>query len=55
MKYANCQQNIKRYRSYLNNDSRTSQRDNDRKNLVKHQAREVIFETILKDERNNNL
>lgn len=55
MKYANCQQNIKRYRSYLNNDSRTSQRDNNRKNLAKHQAREVIFETILKDERNNNL
>lgn len=45
--YANCQQNIKRYKSYLNNDSRSDQRDRDKKNLVKHQERQVVFETIL--------
>lgn len=54
-KYANCQQNIKRYKSYLNNKSRAEQRENDKKNLMKHQERQVIFETILNDERNNNL
>lgn len=53
--YANCQQNIKRYKSYLNNGSRSDQRDRDKKNLVKHQERQVVFETILNDERNNNL
>lgn len=54
-KYANCQQNIKRYKSYLNNRSRADRREGDKKNLVKHQERQVIFETILNDERNNNL
>lgn len=54
-KYANCQQNIKRYKSYLNNKSRADQREGDKKNLVKHQERQVIFETILNDERNNYL
>lgn len=55
-KYANCQQNIMRYRSYLNNESRVEQRESDKKNLIKHQEREIIFETILKeDERNNHL
>lgn len=54
-KYANCQQNIKRYKSYLNNKSRADQHEGDKKNLVKHQERQVIFETILNDERNNYL
>lgn len=54
-KYANCQQNIKRYKSYLNNKSRADQRESDKKNLVKHQERQVIVETIMNDERNNNL
>ena len=55
-KYANCQQNIKRYKSYLNNESRIDQRESDKKNLIKHQERKVLFETILKeDERNNHL
>lgn len=54
-KYANCQQNIKRYKSYLNSKSRVDKHDGDKKNLVKHQERRVIFETILNDEKNNNL
>lgn len=55
-KYANCQQNIKRYKSYLNNKSRADQRASDKKNLNKHQEIKIIFETILNDEtRNNNL
>ena len=53
-KYANCQQNIKRYKSYLNNDSRVDQRESDKKNLIKHQERKVLFETILKEDERNN-
>lgn len=53
--FANCQQNIKRYKSYLNNESRSDRRDRDKRNLARHQERQVIFETILNDERNNNL
>jgi hypothetical protein len=48
--YANCTGNIKRYRSYLNSNSRSDQRDSDKKNLRKHEERRVIFENILKNE-----
>lgn len=49
-KYADCSQNIKRYKSYLKSDSRTDQRDSDKKNLAKHMERRVIFETIMGQE-----
>lgn len=55
-KYANCNQNIKRYKSYLKSDTRIDQRASDKKNLNKHQEIKIIFETILNDEtRNYNL
>lgn len=46
-KYADCNQNIKRYKSYLNNASRAEKHSSDKKNLAKHQERRVIFESIL--------
>lgn len=49
--YANCERNVKRYRSYLNSDARTDNRKTDRQNLEKHQERLTIFENILSDEK----
>ena len=43
-----------RYKSYMNNDSRVYQRESDKKNLIKHQERKVLFETILKEDERNN-
>jgi hypothetical protein len=49
-KYAACSNNIKRYKSYLHSEGRSSRRDSDKKNLEKHMDMKVIFESILKDE-----
>lgn len=49
-KYAACNQNIKRYKSYLNNPNRSGNHENDKKNLAKHQERRVIFESIIKEQ-----
>lgn len=46
-KYAACNHNISRYKSYLNNPARSDRHENDKKNLAKHLERKVIFETIL--------
>lgn len=55
--YANCNHNIKRYKSYLKNPDRADKKASDKKNLQKHKERIIIFESILKedDKRNNNL
>ncbi len=47
--YANCASNVKRYRSYLKNKSRTDKRESDKKNLQKHRERQTIFENILNE------
>lgn len=47
--YANCANNVKRYRSFLKNKSRTDKRESDKKNLQKHRERQTIFENILNE------
>lgn len=48
--YAACSQNIKRYSSYLKNDSRKDKHASDKTNLKKHKDLKIIFESILKNE-----
>ncbi len=50
--YANCAHNIKRYNSYLKNDSRSDKHKSDKQNLKKHQERQIIFEDIIANENN---
>ena len=50
--YANCAHNIKRYKSYLKNKSRSDKHKSDKKNLKKHQDRHTIFEDIIANENN---
>jgi hypothetical protein len=46
--YANCRENVKRYRSFLNNKKRSEkQRDKDKVNLKKHSDREAMMKEIL--------
>lgn len=45
--YANCSHNVKRYTSYLKNQTRTHKRDSDKANLRRHEERKTIFENIL--------
>lgn len=56
-KYANTSHNIKRYKSFLNNDERKDKHKADKKNLTKHLELKVVFEDILKkdDERDNSI
>jgi hypothetical protein len=51
-RFTACSNNIKRYKSYLNNPNRENKRENDKNNLVKHQEMKIIFEDILKNEGN---
>ncbi len=50
--YSNCAHNVKRYASYLKNESRADKHKSDKKNLKKHQERQIIFEDILANENN---
>lgn len=45
--YANCSHNVKRYTSYLKNESRADRRKQDRENLNRHKERKIIFENII--------
>lgn len=45
--YANCAHNVKRYTSYIKNQSRKDKRDQDKINLKKHKERQTIFEDII--------
>lgn len=46
--YANCRDNIKRYKSYLNSSKRSSnQKKKDRENLNKHNERSIVFKEVL--------
>jgi hypothetical protein len=48
--YANTRENVKRYRSYLNNKKRSKeQRERDEKNLRKHAVKENLMKDILGD------
>ena len=49
--YANCAHNVKRYTSYLKNETRKHRRKADRALLRNHQERQVIFENILAENR----
>jgi hypothetical protein len=44
--YANCAYNVKRYTSYIKNESRADKRKQDKENLKKHRERQAIFEDI---------
>lgn len=48
--YTNCSHNVKRYTSYLKNQSRADKRDSDKRNLQKHKEREIIFKDIIANE-----
>jgi len=48
--YANCRENVKRYRSFLKNKRRSAeQKDKDKINLKKHQDRESLMKEILSE------
>ena len=53
--YANCAHNVKRYKSFIKNESRTDRRKQDKENLKKHLDRQTIFEDILANENNRNI
>ena len=53
-KYANCSYNIKRYISFLKNDTRADRRESDKKNLTRYRELETIFKDIISNETNNN-
>lgn len=52
-KYANCSYNIKRYNSFLKNDTRSDRRESDKKNLTKYQELETIFKDIINETNDN--
>lgn len=46
--YANCRENVKRYRCFLNNKDRNKhQKEKDKNNLKKHSERELLMKEIL--------
>lgn len=46
--YANCRENVKRYRCFLNNKDRSKhQKGKDKINLKKHSEREILMKEIL--------
>lgn len=50
--YSNCRENVKRYKSYLNNKKRTQEKkDKDKINLKKHSDRLEIIKDILNQPR----
>jgi len=50
-RYANARDNVKRYKSFLNSDTRNEhQKALDRENLKKHQSRAEVFREVLQDE-----
>lgn len=53
-KYTNCSYNIKRYKSYLRNNTRTDKRESDRKNLIRYRELETVFKAIISNETNDN-
>ncbi|MCK5134867.1 MAG: hypothetical protein KAR19_03705 [Bacteroidales bacterium] len=49
--YANARDNIKRYKSFLNNPKRDeSKKTLDRENLKKHEARAAVYREVLQEE-----
>ena len=48
-KYANCRDNIKRYTSFLKNESRTTRRETDMQNLSRYRELESIFKDIINE------
>lgn len=52
--YSACDGNIKRYRSYYKSSSRVEKRESDKENLKRWESRKRNFETILKEENENN-
>ncbi len=50
--YANTRENVKRYKSFLNNKKRSiDQKAKDKLNLKKHQEREVLMKEILSQQK----
>jgi hypothetical protein len=50
--YANVRENVKRYKSYLNNKKRSKdQHKNDKNNLFKYEQREALLKEILTEDR----
>lgn len=51
--YANTRENVKRYKSFLNNKKRSEEmKEKDRINLKKHSEREALMKEILADGNN---
>ena len=48
--YANTRENVKRYKSFLNNKKRDNA-DKDKKNLKRHEDREALMKEILSEEK----
>lgn len=51
--YAACEQNIRRYTSYLKSDTRKDKHKSDKILLKKHQERAQIFKSILENDENS--
>lgn len=50
--YANCKENIKRYNSFIKNESRSdNQKKKDRENLNKHTERSTVFKEVLSNKK----
>jgi len=53
--YANCRDNVKRYKSFLNSEKRSgNQKKKDRENLNKHQERSIVFKEVLSTKSNGD-
>ena len=53
-RHKNVLDNIKRYKAYLKRADRKAHREEDRKNLSRHEEREKLFQMVLEQNNSNN-
>lgn len=53
-RHKNVLDNVKRYKAYLKRDDRKPHREDDRKNLARHEERERLFQMVLEQNNSNN-
>lgn len=53
-RHKNVLDNVKRYKAYLKRDDRKAHREDDRKNLARHEERERLFQMVLEQNNSNN-